>query len=319
MGTLNDDAAKENDSLVKYFSDFSGSYMYKAAPKALQPKVNLSTTRVFVVPSDASEEDETKYKTGTCDIFSNDFSMDSANAEIFNVDKYGNCEVLLYKGDVSRMTIEDTQSAVIEKIRYERDRDDVFRKKIYLIAGGKYISYFLGKDIDEASLKGGGDLCVGDIIRYRAENEDISTIKVDFDSAIDKMAKSGDIPADHFNGGNQKYHYQAGKIYSINDKTAYFSLDSEARMEDPIAINRRSFDFSWGNLSNFAIPKNTIVKVTIHSRMENGTLKESGREVSIADLTEVESYLEKGENADYAVLRQNAFEAKLLVVYKFVE
>lgn len=318
IGTLTDDSLQNENSLIMYFADYTGSYTYKASPKSLQPKVNLAGAKVFSVPViDEDLDDETKYKVTGCDIFTNDFTFAATEVELFDVDKFGNCGVMLYKGDVTKTSVEDSNSAVIERIRYERNSEGDFAKCLRLLINGKYESYFIGKEIDESALKGGKALCVGDIIRFKAENDTLIAIKVDFDSSIDVMAKTSDIPDDRFNAGNQKYHYQAGKIYSINDKIAYFDLDSEVKSTAPTPINERVFSFEWKKLSNFSIPKNTVVKVKIYVDDLNGAFKEKGREVSIADLSEVESYLEKGENADYAVLRQNAFEGRLLVVYKF--
>ncbi len=318
IGTLTGDSIEEEDSLVMYFSDYTGTYTYKATPKSLQPKVNISATKIFTVPVLAEDIDnETKYRVSGCEVFTNDNSFSAENIELFDVDKYGNCGVMLYKGDVTQTEIQDSGSAVIERIRYERNSEDDFVKMLRLLVNGKYESYFIGEEIDEATLKGGKELCVGDIIRFKAENDTLIAIKVDFDSAVDVMAKTSDLPDDYINAGNQKYHYQAGKIYSINDKTAYFDLDSEVKSSAPTAINERVFSFAWNNLSNFSIPKNTIVKVKIYGEEKDGVFVESYREASIADLSEVETYLEKGEDADYAVLRQNAFEGRLLVVYKF--
>ncbi len=318
IGSLTEDSQEDDDSLVMYFSDYTGGYTYKDSPKALQPKVNVASTRIFTTPVNPEDiDDETKYRVVRSNNFRNDQSFTSDEIEIFDVDKYGNCSVILYKGDITKTAVEDSQSAVIERIRYELNSEGVFEKCLRLLVNGKYESYFIGKDINEEEVKGGKPLCKGDIIRFKAENDTLLSILVDFDSSASVMAKTSDIPDDRFNAGNQKYHYQAGRIYSINDKIAYFDLDSEVKSSAPTPINKRVFSFEWNNLNNFSIPKGNIVKVKIYGEEKDGIFTERDREVSIADLSEVESYLEKGKDADYAVLRQNAFEGRLLVIYKF--
>ena len=321
IGTLNDDSRDVDDSLILY--DFTAddsftNYFYKTVPKSLFPKVSLAGAKVFVVPNNpAFLDDESKYRVGNSDLFSNDQEISRSAVEIFDVDKYGNCSAMLYKGDVVKTEFKNSsfQSAVIEQIRYERDEDDNFTKKLYFIVNGAYESYFLDETVNEASLKTSGEeLCVGDIVRYKADGDTLYEIVVDFDATISVMAPNSSSYTAPFNGTNASYHYQSGKLYSINDKVAYFT--PEAILTDP--INEREYNFSWSTLRNFSISKDRIVKVTVHYSSESGTLQDDWREVTIADLSEVETYLEKGIDADYAVLRQNALEGRVLVVYKFV-
>ena len=321
IGTLNDDSRDVKDNLILYnFSadDSFTSYSYKTLPKLLFPKVSLAEAKVFVVPDNPEfMDDENKYRVCNSNVFTDDQSISRSAVEIFDVDKYGNCSVLLYKGDVIKTEFKSSsfQSAVIEQIRYARDKDDNFTKKLSFIIDGAYQTYFLDETVNEAGLKTSGkELCVGDIVRYKADGDTLYDVVVDFDASINVKAPNSSSYTAPFNGTNAAYHYQSGKLYSINDKIAYFT--PETILTDP--INEREYNFSWSTLRNFSISKDKIVKVIIHYSSENGTLRDVYREVSIADLSEVETYLEKGTDADYAVLRQNALSGKLLIVYKFV-
>lgn len=322
IGTLNTDTVRENDNLTIY--DFAEdttytSYLYKTEAKSLFPKVNLSLTKVFAVPDSGEDtSDDTKYIVGGGDLFTNDQQIPRNKVKLFDIDETGNCGALLYFGDAMRTEFNSSSfySAVVEKVKNEVDpSDDNYRTKLSLIADGKYEELFVSDDVDLEALKTSGrQLCGGDIIRYKSDGKKILDIVVDFDSSADVMKKNNSSFTASFNGQNAAYQYQSGKIYSMDSQTGYFTPEADG--DEPFP--QRKYNFSWQTLKNHQIPQNKIVKVVVHYTMNGETLRERSREVSIADASEVETYLDKGEDADYAVLRQNALAARLLVVYKFV-
>lgn len=305
------------DNLTVY--DFSPdatftNYLYKLTSNMFWPKVNLGGTKVFIVPSDGST-DPKLYKSGSADkLLSHDQQFAKEAVRIYNIDKYGSCEAIVYKGnaaDVNFNTSSYASGVIVNRTTALADDKPV--TKLYILMNGTYQEFTLNSDfITESKLKDSGKaLCPGDIVRFRHENGVIDGMTVDFDGDIGVMSKNP-LSNAGFNGTNANIQYQSGKLYSINSNQAFFTPDSTER------IDVRGFNFGWLGLRNHTIPS-TIVKVTLEYT-GNGTdaLTVVRSEVAVADVTEIETYLDVGENADYAVLRQNAYDPRLLVVYKLI-
>ena len=78
-----------------------------------------------------------------------------------------------------------------------------------------------------------------------------------------------------------------------------------------------SYSFAWAGLRNFAIaPTNVVVVQLKYAVGKNGEAVLQKANINPGSTSELVSYLDVGQEADYVVLRQNYMDPKTLYAYK---
>lgn len=303
----------QDDSLLLYDYGEGSSYRYYSSTQQLYPVVNLSGSKVFVVPTDETNAQDSDYRVTGSSIFGDDtVTVSRSLVEIFNVSFAGVPQCIVYKRNVSDTTYDASyETAVVDKLVQAVDSEGNIRYKLTFLMNEKYYSYFIDEDsVDISSLKSSGKpLSTGDIFRFQAENNEIYTMVVDFDADPSVMTKNGKSTVD-FNADWANPVYQTGKLASRSGTNCFMTPESE---EDG-AVDLRQYDFSWQTLRCFTIRDANTVLVTL---VVNSEGKVERATVATAGLSELKTAREAGEgDADYGVLRLNRLSPKSLIIYR---
>lgn len=315
IGAAELDAMGSNDRLTLYSFDSDtsfSSYQYKSGSGMLSPKVNLDSATVFVVPESGSSTSKDDYTVTNRNFFYNDQVISRSNLQIFDIDRDGSSGAVLYFGDTNKPAVNNTNaSAVIAKVYNAVNEDNEECLALDLYINEVYRTLYTDPDMDINSLKeSGNSLCAGDVVRIGEVNGIIKNMIVDFDASANVMSSNSKSPVSFNSASGINIQYQTGKIYSVSDSSVYITPQPPGS-----ALRNDTFDFAFGTLRQFFVGSR-IVKVTmLCSEDEDGNITVTNTDVSPCELSDVDTYLTAGENADYAVIRQAYLDTSTMIIY----
>lgn len=278
--------------------------VYTRSTMQFYPKFNINGSIVFVVPSSENKAyDSSMYYIGSSTSFkqSTDGIYNDGNVLAYNINNSGSAEAIVYFTDSYFLKPAGSAvSAVIESI-YDGYSDDYGECTfIKVCMSNKFYTYILDENM-VLEKRTDTDLAPGDVIRFTAYNDVIKYMVVDFDAA--KNSFTATAPA-MFNVGALSMSYQSGLLYSVND--AYIHLAPE--------LGDFKYDTRRTALRNVKINVNSITVVHIGASKSGGYKVE---EISPASPSDLHSYEDYGEDADYIVMRQDENQPKALFAYRF--
>lgn len=243
------------------------------------PNFNVKGTIIFCVPSKAENLDDEKYfkighsfKDGTYD----------AQAVIpYNIGQSGSAKVLVYKSNEALAINADNNSydiMMIEKAFEGVDKEGNWRRKVIGWQNGKFKEMFLDDNVEIHKSNGKAVLEGGDVIRYNAIGDLITTLSVDFIGqtlSVNTHEENSEVP--EFNVRSAISHYQSGKVYTMSEGYVYLYDD----------------DYSFEKLRNAAIPS-TI-----------GLYDFETKKIRTVDSNYLKNYISNGESSGFMLIKQH--------------
>ena len=299
----------ENDKLIETKFGVS-SYLYKSAIAFLQPCASLNGTKVFCIPiAEEQKRDNSNYYAGGSSIFPNDYAFTANNIRFYNVSEYGAPEAVVYFGDYRSLSKLDANSrtAIVQKRMTTVNADDEICTQVQLYYNDTFYTYYIDTDIDEASLKASKKpLGAGDLVRFYAEEDTITDIIVDFDANPNVMA-GNTLSTAHFNRNvSSGFAFNTGKLYSQDGGFAYITPQPANNGIE----NRPVYDYSYTSLRLIAVKNPVLVT------MEYNGSKFTGADIRSVEWSEIRTYRDSNNSADYIVARDRYSEAYQTVVYR---
>ena len=275
-----------DDSLTKY-NDSDMSQIYKSGGKVLiESLINVRNAVVFYIPDDIS--DEKAYSAGS--------SAGLVSGEtytikgVYDIDETKSSKAIVIESTKSNRVF--GASHLITKVLLSHNSDDEIGYRISCWSNGNYGEYFLPESVEY--LKNTENKpCEGDIVRFVADAEGtINTIIADVD----------------FYGGTVKDNTENGGLSLTNGKAncSYYSGWAYSIIDGYLGVSKKKTDAlidDWG--SSELEGKNILIYHTTTETCEEATA------------SELETYADSAENADYVVLRQNNYQTQYVFVYDF--
>lgn len=251
-------AAAEQDS-YSFSLDFSkNSLQYKSGIKTFRMKFMASTnTKVFVVPSDGSVEDE-NFESVATSWMVNDHTYQVA---AYDVDDGGAAGAIVIWDNVGGAITSGSNFAVVDKVVSAVKEDGTQTKKLYGISSGKYIE-LIAEELGTLTVTSNGvarELRRGDGIRYATnKNGEVSTIALDFDVARPYSAQqTGTL----FSIAWSTY----GTVYSKEGNNFIMTTKVAESIEESLFENRDSrISFpAAGNIYIYDVEKDEVSRTTV--------------------------------------------------------
>ena len=313
IGVIEQGTVKEKDSLTMYsLLDGTNTYRYKSYSGLLWPKANISAAKIFVVPKNKDNATDEDYAVVGSSYFENDKTMSKDELQVFDLDSYGSPKALLYYGDSKEVGLGRSASSAIITAMTETVNDEGEEcYEIELFVDGKASRYITDSDLDLTNLKSSGNpICPGDMVRVAVNGNEIKKIAVDFDASPDVLAPDSAGGAYINVTWGDSHQYQTGKVYSVSSSGMYITAQPNARI-----VDNHKFNFALKNLYQ-CNTTTSIYRVNMsYSEDGDGVAKIKNVTAEPIELQDINSYLNVGENADYAIVRQAHNESRVIYIY----
>lgn len=283
-------------NMLTYHNYLPQSMRYRNG--ALMAYVNLASTMIFSVPSDITQDELFLVQNQKAMVHDRDYS-----AQIYNLDDCGMAEVMVYVNDSPYQISKYATPMLIESVELGLDKEG---NEAYIVNGfheSTFKQLYLGKDINVTKSAAAGTvvdsvhplLSGGDLISYAADPDgSIKDIKVIFDARTGVFKESR---TDNFNVDAAKTEmYFGGQVYSNSAGSRYMTISFEQ--------TARGYDFSPSKLRYIS----TNTKNIAEYNAKTGVV----RPVSV---NEMKTYKQNGEDAHFAVVHQDAFSTKCIILY----
>lgn len=313
IGVIEQGTIKEKDSLTMYsLLDGTNTYRYKSYPGLLWPKANISAAKIFVVPKNKDNATDEDYAVVGSSYFENDKTMSKDELQVFDLDSYGSAKAVLYYGDPKEIGLDKSAaSAIITAIAETVNEDGELCYEIELYMNGQYSRYITDTNLDLTRLKSSGNsICPGDMVRVAIVGDEIRKIAVDFDASPDVLAPDSAGGANINISWGDSHQYQTGKVYSVSSSGLYITAQPNARI-----VDNNKFNFALKNLYQ-CNTTTSIYRVNMsYSEDGDGVAKIKNVTAEPIELQDINSYLNVGEDADYAIVRQAHNESRAIFIY----
>lgn len=269
---------------------------------ALMAYVNLASTMIFSVPSDITKEELFLVQNQNALIRDRDY-----NAKIYNMDDCGMAEAMVYTNDSPYQISRYATPMLIESIEAGLDKDGC---EVYVVNGyheSVFKRLYLDKDISVTKKSAAGTvvdsvhplLSGGDLVSYAADPDgSIKDIKVIFDARIGVFKAER---TDNFNvdSANTEMYY-GGQVYANATGSKYMTISPEQ--------TANGYDFSPSKLRRISTNTQNIAEYDV-------------RTGSVRPMTagEIKTYKQNGSDAHFAVVHQDAFATKCIILYTETE
>ena len=219
--------------------------------------------------------------------------------DVYDVDEFGLAKVLVGYNVARTSSPYSFVSALtgsyvggmVSRIRRGISSDEKPGYQIEIWTNGKYNKYFMSDEVD-ILLPEDDKLSVGDVIRYKLEDGEISDIIIDINAdnrAYDKRSAA-------FNGGDAFLTYQIGQLYSYNSSVCSYSVakDAQTGIYDFTPVNQFVSQMRSNNICRYDAQTQTV------------------QTISPADLRTYKAY---GDMADVIALKQQNLSTQTIFVF----
>lgn len=293
-----------NDSLTKFAT---GSYTFKSginiftisSPNTFSFHIETSTYNFIIPPAGSSRNDDSKYAVVQPSYYANDTSYTSVSA--FDVDDFGCAGATMYFADtrLGRTLGHEEGTAVIEKITTGLNPDGENSLVVYAWKGNKYGIYYSDPELTEDYIR---SLNPGDLVRFVTDERGVITaITRDFNILNYEITQGRATPGDI-------NEYVMGISYGASDK--YINLLTNPMIVNNIPLMPQSYGIN--NIRNVNISNASMVYVDV-VRNKDGTIASATPRMS--EKTDVRSYLDSGDSANFVISRQRYSSPLITVVY----
>ncbi len=287
------------NSLTKYNIPAS-AIVYKQYSSSFAAYCNIENAVVFSIPSDSDDDRDFAAQGKAAFVHNQSYII-----EAYDLDDTGAAGAVVYKRtDLSEVRY-DRDFMLVKSVAWAVNGDD---DEGYIINGwcaGRYTEVFMPKDISVSKNASSGTvvdsahpiLSGGDIIRCEySQNGEVRAVSVEFDARKNVFsANSAYYNVDY----NHSPMFFDGMIYNRTSTMASISND---RFSDG------TYDFSPSNLRYVSIDTANIVSYDVPS----GEIRPVAKE-------DIKTWLTSGTDAYYAVICQNDFVTKTIVLYDRTE
>lgn len=292
------------DSLTKFST---GNYTFKSginifaakSPATFSFHIDSSTYNFIIPPPGSDRYNDKNYAVTSSSYFGNDSTYSSMSS--FDVSRSGcaGATLIFANKRVSRTLSDDEGTAVIEKITSGLNPDGENALVVYAWKGNKYNVYYSDPELSYDYINA---LNPGDLVRFITdENNVIISIVRDFnivsyEIASERTSVSGIT------------EYVMGISYGASD--SYINL-----LTNPTILNgvpQMPADYAINNIRNISISAAPMVYVDIVRDQSGNIISALPR---MSEKTDVRSYLDSGDRANFVVSRQRYLSPSLTVVY----
>lgn len=292
--------ADERNMLTKYDSR---NFVYKIYSATFSRYFHINSACVFLIPKDTTKEEE--FKIIGKSYFINDRYY---TLEPYDIDETGGAKAAVYIYDSDAAVNPDNVPYLVESVDGSANENGEDGYILNLFNGTEFISKFMAKNVEVEKSATAGTvrksvhelLSGGDIIRFdeNSRNE-ISKIVVEFDG------RKGVMQANKSNGcavynsdtiASPMFH--DGMVYSYNGSILTISCEKQPG---------GGYRFNQADLKVLA-GSNSLACYDVKT--------ETARPIATAD---VKGWKTDGKGAHYAVIGQNNFVSKLIVLYEGME
>lgn len=299
------EAEKDENNLLTRYEFGKSSYMFRQN-YCFGTSFNAVGSTVFMLP----------VKSGTSDVIDiankDDFEMLDVTKiqtgfaysyfDVYDVNEFGTASVLVARNVKTagspysfRATSNLKSSAgMIANVKTSVNDDGDFGFSIEMWSNGAFKEYFLSEDI-ECIMAPGARLQKGDVVRFRADGDEIVEIILDFDYDTFEGNYSYNNTSAQFNKGNTTLTYQVGKLYNYDDKFCSYSNVKKGEQ----------YDFAPVNLNNSQVNINKICCYDAESGI-----------ISTITVNELRAGKIYGDSADYILIRQDGLITQCIFVYR---
>lgn len=300
-------------------SPHNGNFYYNFDDQGWSPYVN-NIKKIFVITTAEDTPDEEVFSVKDKTYIKGERDADRLKRNptdggfamrmyrLFNVDKYGNCEAILFtRNQVSNTISADDERGIVYRISKAANLDGDITYEVVIYNAGKYYTYFLEEDYYREIVTAMEEnnrpfpFEVGDYIAYKVDlNEEVLATEV----VYDKSAKSllGDLTTPNYY--SSRLAYITGWIYDM-DGTNISLIPSGYFNEGLNADNIETFNPATGGLMGISMgsaPLN-IVSADGKSIMEG----------SMGDIT---TFVQSPEDAEFVILRLYEGVLQEVILYK---
>lgn len=302
IGTVYGGKKDDNDSLTEYTfpaAQSLGNFYYRSVSKSCQPYFSLNEAVVFMIPRDKMAYEN--YAMGTYSLLGSKKTLRQSDVRVYDMDEYL-CAgaIVLSNVDDSTPQAGDT-TYVVEKIEIGINDDDVLGRWISCWTSGKFYRFFLPDDV-EVSNSLGTNICAGDVVRLAiSANNEIIRAEVDYDVSTGTVRRANPTDSNvHFGDAKTRQDYDV--VY--NDGSAYSFKGSY------ITLSRTSngsggYLYEAEYLNQYLLTTANVVRYNLSTKTLT-PIKASG----------IQTYLSNNGDADYVVLKQNAYNTNMVVIYE---
>lgn len=304
--TIDDwEAAKdENNKLTKY--DYGkSSYMFRSN-YCFGTSFNAVNAMVFMIPTKAGSTEvvdtSNKEAFAKLDITSIKTGFAYSYFDVYDVNEYGTASVIVARNVETSgspysfkhgLTLKSNVGMVSDVAIAVNDYDEL-GLAVEIWSNGLFKEYFISEEV-ECIMEPGTKLEKGDIVRFRADANEIKEIILDFDYSTFDSNYSYNSASAQFNQGNTTLTYQVGKLYNYDEK---FCLYSNVKIGD-------QYDFSPVNLNNSQVNTNNICCYDAERKS-----------VSTITVNELRSSKIFGNDADYILIKQDGLVTECIFAYR---
>lgn len=302
IGTNYSREKDDNNSLTEYTFPAAqeiGNFYYRSVSKSCQPYFSLDEAVVFMIPKDKAAYED--YAAGTYSLLGSKKTLRQSDVRVYDMDEYLHAgAIVLSNVDNSTSQSGDT-TYVVEKVEIGINDDDVLGRWISCWTSGKFYRFFVPNDVKITNSLG-ADICAGDIVRLAiGANNEIVRAEVDYDVSTGVVRRA--VPTDsnvHFGDAKTRQDYDI--VY--NDGSAYSFKGSY------ITLSRTSdggggYLYESENLNQYLLTTTNVVRYNL-----------STKTLIPAKANGIKTYLSNNGDADYVVLKQNAYNTNMVVIYE---
>ena len=273
----------------------SEGLQFKVKFKALATSYRINNAYIFQVTDDESLPAEDRYRIIDVSAIPEDKKI---TGSVYNVDKNRNAEAVLTSSLGEFAPGSDTISVVVDSVYEAVNDDNEVANYLTYYSDGNFVTKELKSEV--APVKHDGKkLEMGDVIRISTDRGKIAGFAVDFNAAPDVMG-SDNSSLNNYNSAILMQIF-AGYIYSAdNNQLVITGTEKPSRVE-------------WKDTHLVPIPSGKIPCV-IRNTDESGNI--INKEIRVIDSSEILTYLNCGENADFAAIRTRYFDQKAVVIYR---
>lgn len=294
----------EDDKLTKY--DYGkSSYMFRQN-YCFGTSFNAVGATVFLLPAkegnsnliDVSNTEDfemldiTKIQTGFAYSY----------FDVYDVNEFGTASVIVARnvktsGSPYSLRAASNLKSQVGMISYmtpavNDDGDFGFNLEIW--SNGTFKEYFMSEDV-ECITRPNTRLDKGDIVRFRADGDEIKEVILDFAYGAFDSNYSYNNASAQFNKGNTTLTYQVGKLYNYDENFCSYSNVKTAEQYDFAPVNLNNSSVNTDNVCCFDEESGTISTITVN------------------ELRSAKLY---GDNADYVLIKQDGLITQCIFVYR---